>query len=94
MEKSKTYKQRKKEQKIFTVIANCESMGTWTNLVRLSKDMNEIDDEFLSYSSLSKKRKDENPINFRTPKGIDYSVCIHVINTVNKSVFETLTEEE
>lgn len=84
MVKSKTYKERLKERRIFTVIANCESVGAWTNLMELSKDMNILDHEFLSYSSLSKRRKEENPITFETKKGVKYSVTIHILNEATK----------
>ena len=84
MAKSKTYQERKKERRIFTVIADCKSIGVWTNLKDLVTDVKEIDSEFLSYSSLSKKRKIENPILFRTKSGIEYSVTVHKINETLK----------
>lgn len=62
-------------EKACVVILNCELVGTWRNLKKLCDDMKEQDAEFFSYSSLSKKRGEINPIEFETEKG-KYAVYI------------------
>ena len=70
-----TYKERKEQVKVLSVVLNCELLGTWSNLKKLCDEISATDAEFLSYSSLSKKRSGENPITFTTSKG-SYSVYI------------------
>ena len=62
-------------QKAVVVVLNCEVLGTWRNLKKLCEEMKERDAEFRSYSSLSKRRDDENPITFETGQG-EYKVYI------------------
>ena len=62
-------------QKAVVVVLNCEVLGTWRNLKKLCEEMKERDAEFRSYSSLSKRRDDENPITFTTGAG-EYKVYI------------------
>ena len=62
-------------QKAIIVILNCEVVGTYRNLKKLCEDMKAKDESFLSYSSLSKRRNDENPIRFSTVRG-DYQIYI------------------
>ena len=72
----KTVSQRRYEnEKTFVVTCNCTVLGAWRNLKKLCEDMKEKDEEFLSYSSLSKRRNDENPMKFSTSAG-EYSVYI------------------
>ena len=75
-EKKRTYQDNKKARRYAIVLLNCELLGLWGNLKKLCEEQKEIDSEFLSYSSLSKKRTtDENPIKFTTEKG-DYQIYI------------------
>ena len=66
---------RYENEKSFVVVLNCEVVGNYRNLKKLCEDMKAKDEGFLSYSSLSKKRNDENPIRFTTVRG-DYQIYI------------------
>ena len=70
-----TYKERLENEKAFVILLNCEVVGTFRNLKKACEAMKETDTEFLSYSSLSKRRDKENPIEFSTSKGA-YKVYI------------------
>ncbi|MEO6037340.1 MAG: hypothetical protein ABIQ93_02935 [Saprospiraceae bacterium] len=54
---------------------NGEVMGACGNLKKLCEDMKEQDTDFLSYSTLSHRRADENPIRFTTGQK-EYAVYI------------------
>ena len=79
MEKEKDlerdYKKEYESQKAFVVVLNCEVVGTWRNLKKLCDEMKVLDFQFFSYSSLSKRRGEENPITFETARG-KYAVYI------------------
>ena len=70
-----TYKERLEQEKAFVVVLDCTVVGTFRNLKKLCEEMKERDAEFRSYSSLSKRRDDENPITFETGQG-EYKVYI------------------
>lgn len=76
--KNKPYKERKAEKRYSVCLANGELVGLWGNLLKLCEDMKATDPEFLSYSSLSKRRLDENPVRFKTAQG-EYAVYIEKI---------------
>lgn len=76
--KSKPYQERKAEKRYSVLVANCQVIGVWGNLKKLSEDMQAEDPEFISYSSLSKRRAEENPIKFTTEKG-EYAVHIETL---------------
>jgi hypothetical protein len=69
------YRKEYENQKSFIVLLNCAVVGNFRNLKKLCEDMKEKDGEFQSYSSLSKRRNDENPIKFSTSKG-EYQIYI------------------
>ena len=71
---SKTYKERMKERKVYTVVCNCEVVGNFTNLKKLCDSMIEQDGEFLTYSSLSKKKKEGSPVKFTSHSGNEYQI--------------------
>jgi hypothetical protein len=66
---------RYENEKTFVVVCSCEVVGTWRNLKKLCEEMKTNDVEFLSYSSLSKKRGGESPIRFSTARG-EYQIYI------------------
>jgi hypothetical protein len=70
-----TYKERMETERTVIVVLNCEVVGNFRNLKKLCEEMKERDIEFYSYSSLSKRRNDENPIKFSTAKG-EYQIYI------------------
>ncbi len=76
---SRTYKERKKANKQYVLLADCEVLGVWGNLKKLCEDMKVKDGDFLSYSSLSKKKKHENPIIFKNDDGVTYKVYVEVV---------------
>lgn len=64
--KNRDYKKEHAERRISVLNGNGELIGVWGNLKKLCEDMKEQDAEFLSYSTLSHRRADENPIQFTT----------------------------
>ena len=70
-----SYKERQEVRRYIAVNLNCELIGVWGNLKKLCEEMKERDAEFRSYSSLSKRRDEENPITFTTGAG-EYKVYI------------------
>jgi hypothetical protein len=75
MEDLTVSQKRYQNEKAFVVVLNCAVLGTWRNLKKLCEDMKERDGQFFSYSSLSKRRDKENPMEFETAQG-KYSVYI------------------
>ena len=73
--KGKTYQEQKTEKRFSVLTGNGEVMGIWSNLKKLCEDMKELDGEFLSYSTLSHRRAEENPIRFKTGQK-EYAVNI------------------
>jgi hypothetical protein len=73
--KKLSYDERQNAKRYIVLNLNCELVGVWSNLKNLCEDMKERDNEFYSYSSLSKRRNDENPIKFSTAKG-EYQIYI------------------
>ncbi len=73
--KNPNYADRQDARRYTAVNLNCVLLGVWGNLKKLCEEMKATDSEFLSYSSLSKRRNGENPIEFETAKG-KYSVYI------------------
>ena len=76
--KGKTYQEQKAEKRFSVLTGNGEVLGIWGNLKKLCEDMKEQDGEFLSYSTLSHRRADENPIRFKTGQK-EYAVYIETI---------------
>lgn len=76
--KGTSYQERKAEKRYSVLAANGEVVGIWGNLKKLCEDMKASDPEFQTYSSLSKRRADENPIKFETERG-EYAVYIEKI---------------
>ncbi|MCE7925033.1 MAG: hypothetical protein DYG98_18425 [Haliscomenobacteraceae bacterium CHB4] len=76
--KGKTYQEQKAEKRFSVLTGNGEVLGVWGNLKKLCEDMKEQDSEFLSYSTLSHRRADENPIRFKTGQK-EYAVYIERI---------------
>ena len=72
------YKKEHAERRISVLIGDGELKGVWGNLKKLCEDMKEQDSEFLSYSALSHRRADENPIQFKTGQK-EYAVYIEKI---------------
>lgn len=75
MEQKTVSQIRYENEKTIIVVLNCAVVGNFRNLKKLCEEMKETDADFLSYSSLSKRRSDENPIKFSTSKG-EYQVYI------------------
>ena len=71
----RNYKKEHAERRISVLNGNCELIGVWGNLKKLCDDMKEQDAEFLSYSTLSHRRADENPIRFTTAQK-EYAVYV------------------
>ena len=76
--KSRDYKKEHAERRISVLNGNGELIGIWGNLKKLCEDMKEQDGEFLTYSTLSHRRADENPIRFKTGQK-EYAVYIEKI---------------
>lgn len=76
---SRTYNERKNSNKNYVLLLNCKVVGVWGNLKKLCDDMKIDNANFLSYSSLSKKKKDGNPIEFEDKEGLKYSVYVELI---------------
>lgn len=76
--KSRDYKKEHIERRISILNGDGELIGVWGNLKKLCEDMKEQDGEFLSYSTLSHRRADENPIRFKTGQK-EYAVYIEKI---------------
>ena len=74
-EGNRTYQDNKEARRYIVVNLNCELLGVWGNLKKLCEEMKDSDGAFLSYSSLSKRRSEQNPIEFETERG-KYSVYI------------------
>lgn len=70
-----SYKERQEVRRYIVVNLNCELIGVWGNLKKMCEEMKVSDNDFRSYSSLSKKRDDENPLKFTTEKG-EYQIYI------------------
>lgn len=68
-----------KGRRVCVVQLNCEVIGAFSNLKKACEEMKENDPEFRSYSSLSRRRANENPIKFSTEKG-DYQISIENID--------------
>ncbi|MEO1263940.1 MAG: hypothetical protein AAFZ15_34360 [Bacteroidota bacterium] len=64
---------------VYVLQSDCKVLGTWSNLKKLCEEMKEEDSEFLSYSSLSKKKAEENPIVFETSAGIEYELYVEKV---------------
>lgn len=75
---ARTYKQERSKVRCSQLIMNCCPIGVWSNLKKLTEDMRVVDAEFLSYSSVSKRRLVENPIRFSTSKG-EYQIFIGIL---------------
>ena len=73
--KGKTYQEQKAEKRYSVLTGNGEVIGLWGNLKKLCADMKAQDAEFLSYSTLSHRRAEENPIRFTTGQK-EYAVYI------------------
>lgn len=76
--KGNTYKERKAEKRYSVLTGDGKVIGVWGNLKQLCDDMKDVDGEFASYSSLSKKRSEENPMEFATSQK-QYAVYIEKI---------------
>jgi hypothetical protein len=74
-DKKRNYDSMKDARRYIAVNLNCQLLGVWGNLKKLCEEMKEKDGAFLSYSSLSKRRDKENPMEFETAQG-KYSVYI------------------
>ena len=72
------YEERKAAKRYSVLTGNGEVIGVWGNLKKLCEDMKEQDGEFLSYSTISHRRADENPIRFKTGQK-EYAVYIETI---------------
>lgn len=77
MEK-RDYQKEHVEKRFSVCLANGELVGLWGNLKKLCEEMKVKDGEFLSYHSLARRRKEENPIRFKTVLG-EYAVYIEKI---------------
>lgn len=76
--KGRDYKKEHAERRISVLNGDGELIGVWGNLKKLCEDMKEQDGEFLTYSTLSHRRADENPIRFKTGQK-EYAVYIETI---------------
>lgn len=74
MEK-RDWRKEKAEKRYSVLTGDGEVMGIWSNLKQLCEDMKEEDGEFASYSSLSKRRAEENPMKFKTGQK-EYAVWV------------------
>lgn len=72
---NKPYHERRAEKRYSVLTGNGEVIGLWGNLKKLCEEMKGEDGEFLSYSALSKRRSEENPIRFSTSEK-EYAVWI------------------
>lgn len=76
--KERDYQKEKAEKRYSVLTGDGEVLGIWGNLKQLCEDMQEEDGEFASYSSLSKRRAEENPMKFKTGQK-EYAVWIEKI---------------
>ncbi|MBN8676682.1 MAG: hypothetical protein J0M29_00570 [Chitinophagales bacterium] len=76
--KARDYKKEHSEKRYSVLTGDGKVIGVWGNLKQLCEDMKEENGEFASYSSLSKRRKEENPIEF-TVNEKNYAVYIEKI---------------
>lgn len=75
---NRDWRKEKAEKRYSVLTGDGKVIGVWGNLKHLCEDMKSEDNEFLSYSSLSKRRTEENPIEFKTDQK-NYAVYIEKI---------------